>query len=132
MKQYKIFISYSHKDERYLLELEKHLTILRKNDIIDDWYDRKIIPGQPWEKEIKKELENSDIILLLISPDFLASDYCYGVEVSRAIEKHHNNEAITIPIILSPSQWNETQFSKLQSLPKDSKPVSLWHNKALA
>ena len=124
----KLFISYSHKDEKYKDQLETQLSILRRNKIVTSWHDRKIIAGQEWKDEIDNNLENSEIILLLVSPDFLDSDYCYENEMVRAIERHNNKETVVIPIILRPCDWHETPFSKLQALPKDAKAISLWGN----
>lgn len=123
MNKISIFISYSHEDEMYKDKLEKHLSILKRNNIIETWHDRKIIPGQEWDKKIKDELENAQIILLLVSVDFLNSNYCYDVEIKRAIEKHDNGESVLIPIILRKCDWQETSFSKIQALPKNAKPV---------
>src|SRR3972149_7626222 len=86
MGSIKIFYSYSHKDEKWREILEKHLSVLKHENIIDDWHDRKIMPGTEWEKQIKTSLDDAQVILLLISPDFLASNYCWNVEVKRSIE----------------------------------------------
>ncbi len=96
----KVFISYSHQDEPYRKDLEKHLAVLRRNAYIDTWTDRKIIPGEEWNKSISQELLSAKIILLLISADFLASDFCYDVEMKTAVQRHNDKEAIVIPIIL--------------------------------
>lgn len=124
----KIFFSYSHKDEALREQLNTHLSILSRRDLIDEWHDRKIIPGQNWQSEIDKNLYESDIVLLLISPDFIASDYCYGNELSKAIERHEANQSIVIPIIVRPVNWGEAPFAKLQALPKDAKAVTSWSN----
>lgn len=123
MDSISIFISYSHVDEAYKNKLEKHLSLMKRNNIITTWSDRKIIAGEEWDKRIKSELELSQIILLLVSVDFLDSDYCYDVEIKRAIERHEKGEAIVIPIILRKCDWQNTSFNKLQALPKDAKPV---------
>ena len=123
MDKINIFISYSHEDEAYKDKLQKHLGLLQRNGIIETWNDRKIIAGEEWDKKIKNELEKSHIILLLVSVDFLASDYCYGVEIQRSIEKHNRGEAVVIPIILRKCDWQETCFGKLQALPNNAKPV---------
>jgi tetratricopeptide (TPR) repeat protein len=123
MSSINIFISYSHFDEDYKEKLEKHLSILKRNNIIKTWNDRKILPGEEWDNKIKEELESAQIILLLVSVDFLNSDYCYDVEIKRAVEKHEKGEAIVIPIILRKCDWHNTSFSKIQGLPKNAKPV---------
>ncbi len=124
--KYKIFISYSHLDEKYRVELEKHLIVLQRKKLIESWSDRKIIAGQEWDGTIKNELDNAHIIFLLVSPDFLASDYCDSVEVRKAIEKHNSGQAMVVPIILRHCDWKETNFAHLQGLPKDGKPVTTW------
>lgn len=118
-----IFISYSHEDEIYKTKLEKHLTTLKRNNTISTWNDRKILPGEEWDERIKLELENADVILLLVSVDFLNSSYCYDVEIKRAIERHEKGEAVVIPIILRHCDWKDTDLSKLQALPKNAAPI---------
>jgi hypothetical protein len=122
----KIFISYSHPDEAYKQKLEKHLSTLKRNKEIEVWNDRELIPGEEWDKEINDRLLDADIILLLISSDFLASDYCNDVEVAKAMEFHESRKASVVPVILRSCDWHRTLFSKLQGLPKDGKPISLW------
>jgi cellulose biosynthesis protein BcsQ len=124
-----IFFSYAHADEALLDELEKHLSILRRQGVITGWHDRKIGAGMEWEGEIDTHLEIACVILLLISPDYLASDYFLGVEMKRALERHESGEARVIPVILRPVYWQDTPFAKLQALPTDAKPVSTWVNR---
>ncbi|MEQ1546982.1 toll/interleukin-1 receptor domain-containing protein [Methyloglobulus sp.] len=94
-----MFYSYSHKDEVLRDELEKHLKLLQRQNVIDSWHDRKIDAGTEWKNTIDDNLETADIILLLISSDFLASDYCIDIEVKRAMEKHKEKSAVVIPVI---------------------------------
>jgi hypothetical protein len=121
-----IFFSYSHRDERMRDKLEKHLSALRREQIISGWHDRKIMSGTEWKDKIDHYIETSRIILLLISAEFLNSDYCYDVEMKRAMARHDAGEARVIPIILRPCDWLQAPFGKLQSLPRDGKPVSDW------
>lgn len=125
-----IFIAYSHADELLRVRLDIHLANMKRNEKIQTWFDRKIESGELWEDVIFNNLSSSDIILLLISPDFIASDYCYNVEMKKAIEMHEKNEAIVVPIILAHCDWQDSPFSKFQALPKDAKPVidSKWHS----
>ena len=118
-----LFFSYSHQDEALRNELDKHLTILKRNGIINTWHDRCILPGAEFDKEISLNLKKADIILILISPDFLASDYCYDNEMKFAMRKHEKNEAIIIPVILRPCDWKDTEFGKLLATPTDGNPV---------
>jgi len=128
----KLFYSYSHKDEALREELETHLKILQRQGLIQGWHDRRIDPGQEWSSEIDKRLEEADVVLLLVSPDFLASDYCYNIEMQRAMERHEVGEARVIPIILRESNWSDTPFANLQALPKDAKPVTTYERKDTA
>lgn len=125
-----IFYSYSHKDEKLRGELEKQLSLLNRQGIIAEWHDRKILAGQEWASKIDTHLNTADIILLLVSPDFMASDYCYSIEMKRAMERHEREEAHVIPIILRPVYWQGAPFGKLQALPTDAKPVTGpdWHS----
>ncbi|NEQ31761.1 MAG: SUMF1/EgtB/PvdO family nonheme iron enzyme [Leptolyngbya sp. SIO4C5] len=127
-----VFISYSHKDEDLRQELDAHLKILERQGYISTWHDRKILPGAAWDDEISTYLEQADLILLLVSAPFLASDYCWNVEISRAIERHEAGEAIVVPIILRPVDWEEAPFSKLQAMPKNAQPVVTWTPQDLA
>lgn len=121
-----IFFSYSHKDEELRDELAKHLSILERNGVIAGWHDRRIVPGEEWANEIDQWIDAAQVILLLISSDFIASDYCWNIEVKRAMERHETGEACVIPIILRPVNWSRAPFGKLQALPKNAKPVAMW------
>lgn len=125
----KVFISYSHKDEEHRNDLEDHLTMLRRNGTISVWHDRKIIPGDDWKNEIDKNIELAEIIIFLVSPSFLASDYCYDIEVKRALEKHEEGSATIIAIIVRPCAWSTCEFSRLQAVPKDAVAITLWNNR---
>lgn len=122
----KIFFSYSHEDEKLKEELEKHLIALERQGIIDSWSDSKIDAGDEWKDKIESELQNANIILLLISSDFLVSTFCYDIELKKAIERHNQGEAVVIPIILRPVVWDNAPFSHLQALPNNAKPVTSW------
>jgi tetratricopeptide (TPR) repeat protein len=128
-KPVKVFFSYSHKDEELRDELTKHLSILKRQQVIAEWYDRKIGAGREWEGEIHRQLDQAQIILLLISADFITSDYCYDVEVRRAMERHTSGTARVIPVILRPVVWQRAPFDKLNVLPKNARPVTMWPNR---
>ncbi len=119
-----VFFSYSHQDEELRNELEKHLSLLRRQGVIDIWSDHRIGPGEEIGGKIDQHLESADIILLLVSPDFLNSDYCYDIEMKRAMERHEHGEARVIPIILRPCDWQSAPFGKLKALPADGKPIT--------
>lgn len=129
MTPFQLFVSYSHNDETYLSELEKHLSTLKREKLIDTWCDRKITPGKNWEGEIDDALQRSDVIVFLISPDFIASEYCIEKEVAAALERHSRGDAVVIPIVVRPVDWLSTPIGKIQALPRDAEPVSMWGDK---
>ena len=128
-KKIKLFFSYSHKDEELRDELEKHLIMLKRQGVISTWYDRKIDAGSALDKEIDDNLKDSNIILLLISVDFLASDYCYDIEMKESLKMHQNKQAVVVPVILRSCDWTSAPFSKLMALPTDGKSITTWGDK---
>jgi hypothetical protein len=120
----KVFLSYSHKDEPLQRELDEQLGVLKHEDIIEVWWDRRLAPGDDWNKEILRELESARIILLLVSPSFLNSQFCYQTEMRHAVERHRAGLARVIPILLRPCYWNIAPFASIQGLPRDMKPVT--------
>ncbi len=127
-----LFISYAHEDEPFRRDLEKHLTALRRDGLVEEWHDRMIRAGQDWEKEIHANLDRSHIIALLISPDFMASSYCNEVEVKRAMQRYEMGTARVIPVLIRPTDWQGAAFSKLQAVPTDALPVSEWKGRDAA
>src|SRR5205085_4556988 len=103
----KVFFSYSHEDEKLRDRLDAHLSALKHMEIVHSWHDRKIGPGAHFSASINMQLETADLILLLISPDSMSSDYCYTKEMTRALERHRKREARVIPIILRPVDWDK-------------------------
>ncbi len=124
----KVFFSYSHNDETERNELEKHLAILKRQGLIETWYDRRILAGKDLNKEIDQNLLESNLFLLLVSPDFLASDYCCSNEMQKAIEMRSQGVAWVIPIILEHCDWKNTPLRDLRACPQDGKPVSDYPN----
>src|SRR6266849_10426858 len=104
-KALEVFFSYAHKDQRLRDQLETHLSLLKREGLISSWHDRKIGAGQEWAGQIDNHLNTAHIILLLVSPDFMASDYCYDIEMTQALARHEAGEARIIPIILRPVDW---------------------------
>jgi subtilisin family serine protease len=127
-KPVRLMCSYSHKDSVLLDELKTHLSPLKRQRLLESWQDREILPGSEWQAEIARELNAADIILLLISSDFVASDYCYDIEMERAIERHDAGTVRVIPVIVREVDWAGTPFSKLKALPRDGKAVTKWQN----
>ena len=125
-----VFYSYAHEDEELVKQLRKHLSLLKRQGVIREWYDREITAGTEWKGQIDQHLNAAGVILLLISADFLASDYCYDVEMTRALERHEQGEARVIPVLLRKVDgWQGAPFGKLQSLPTDGKPVTSWNDR---
>jgi tetratricopeptide (TPR) repeat protein len=127
-----IFCSYAHEDEAWLRKLETHLSLLKRQGLISLWHDRLIVAGMNWAKNIDTHLETASVILLLVSANFLASDYCVGIEMKRALERQEAGEARVIPILVSPVDWTGAPFAHLQPLPTDAEPLASWRNKDAA
>ncbi|WP_110654778.1 toll/interleukin-1 receptor domain-containing protein [Salinicola halimionae] len=121
-----VFFSYCHVDEALRDQLEKQLAMLRRQGVINTWHDRRINAGQEIDAAIDEHINSDEIILLLVSPDFIASDYCYNIEMKRAMERHQAGDAIVIPVILRACDWQYAPFGKLLGTPQDGKPVTLW------
>ena len=127
-----VFFSYCHADEALRDQLEKQLSMLKRQGVIDTWHDRRIGAGQEIDSAIDNHINSDEIVLLLVSPDFIASDYCYNIEMTRAMERHSANEAIVIPVILRACDWHHAPFGKLLATPEDGKPVTLWPDRDVA
>lgn len=123
-----VFFSYSHRDEALRAQLQIHLTPLQREGLIESWHDHRIDAGDDLHDLIGQNLERADIILLLVSPYFLASNYCYDVEMRRAMERHEAREVRVIPIILDPCDWHSTPFGDLKAVPTDGKPITKFPN----
>jgi hypothetical protein len=121
-----VFFSYSHADEGLRDQLEKQLSMLKRQGVIDTWHDRRIGAGRDIARTIDERINRDDIILLLVSADFLASDYCYDIEMKRAMEHHEAGEVIVIPVILRACDWHHAPFGKLNAVPRDGKPITQW------
>jgi hypothetical protein len=124
----KLLFSYSHKDEEFRDQLDAHLSLLKRQEKLLTWHDRRITAGEEIDKAIREELESSQIILLLISANFLASNYCYEKEMQLAIERHNNGTAVVIPVILHPCDWQTAPFGGLRATPTDGVPISKYPN----
>jgi replicative DNA helicase len=123
------FISYSHKDESLRADLVSHMSLLKRQGLITDWYDRMIVPGQDGNKEIDSNLERADIVLFLVSADFIESLYCWEKELTRSLDRHEAGQTVVIPIIVRAVDLEGAPFQYIQSLPTDRKPVTSWSNK---
>ncbi|MEM6806698.1 MAG: toll/interleukin-1 receptor domain-containing protein, partial [Bacteroidota bacterium] len=116
------FVSYAHEDRDYQKEFSKHLDILKRTNILDTWVDSEILAGQAWDEEIMSKLEEADVIFLLISIDFLTSDFIQTEELRVAMKKHEAKTARVIPIILRECAWKNQEFAKLQAA--NTRPVA--------
>jgi tetratricopeptide (TPR) repeat protein len=123
----RVFLSYSHRDEKLCERFLVHLSQLHREGLIEQWHDRRIAPGSGWAGTIDDALNSADIVILLVSPDFLASDYCNDVEMTHALERSQKGEARLVPVILKPCDWQTSRFAGFQALPKDGKPAVDWN-----
>ena len=125
----KLFYSYSHKDSEFRESLETSLAVLRNNKIIDEWHDEKIVAGDDWNQEIENNMKDSHIILLLFSPDFIASEACKK-EIDLAVQLKQNEGVIFIPIILRDCAWTDiNNIANIEALPKKGTPITKWNDK---
>ncbi len=124
----RVFISYCHTDEDMKDQLVKHLAPLKRSGLISEWHDRKITGGENWGHAISSNLEAAAIVLLLVSIDFINSEYCYDIEMDAALKRHDEKHCLVIPIIIRNCLWQQAPFAKLQAFPKDAKAVSSWPN----
>ena len=128
-----VFYSYAHTDETYREALVEHLRELRNEGVIGEWHDRLIGPSADWRHEIESNLSRAQIVLFLLSPDFMRSTYCMGIEVRQALDLHWQKRTRIVPVLVRPTpNWTETDFGSFQALPKDAKPVSTWNRSEMA
>jgi len=127
-----IFTSYAHEDEDLKTEMDKYLKVLKRSGKIDTWNDRALIAGQEWDKGIMDELAKANIILLLVSVDFNASDFIWEKELAEAMKRHEAGTAFVVPIILRKCQWTTMPYAKLQALPRNAQPITEYANRDVA
>jgi hypothetical protein len=134
----KIFCSYAHKDEPLREALDPHFALLRRQGVATFWSDKEIYAGDDWASQIDHNLRHAHIVLLLLSANFINSNYCFDVELRHAVERHHKREAVVIPVILQPCNWErvrvsceggEFELGKVQALPVGARPVTKWRNR---
>ena len=124
----KAFISYSHKDENYLDLLHRHLAQLKRENLVEAWTDQNILAGDNLNNKILSTLENAQMFIALLSPDYINSSYCYENEFKTAQTMQGDSRLIIVPVVLEPCDWKNTPFAQYKALPKDAKPVSEWSN----
>ncbi|MEZ5986764.1 MAG: toll/interleukin-1 receptor domain-containing protein [Hyphomonas sp.] len=128
----KAFISYSHADEHYVGRLQKHLVMLKREGLIESFYDRDIYAGDLLDEEIERNLAESQIFIAVVSPDFIASDYCYEREMATALEMHTKGRIRVVSVIVEPCEWQKSPLGNFLVAPKDGKPVAEWDNENAA
>lgn len=126
MEPVDLFYSYAHEDRPLRDELAKHLKIMERRGVIRPWHDGCIVPGQAWNKEISDKLESADLVLLLISLDFMDSEFIWSQELDTAMKRHARGEASVVPVMLKAYDIEGAPFAKLQGLPSDLRPVTSW------
>jgi TIR domain len=125
----KAFLAYAPEDEGFCDELSKHLRPLERDGLVEQWHNKKIAPGEDVQLVATHYIDSAKLILLLISVDFISSDYFYDVELRRALERHETKKAVAVPVILRPCDWRQGALGRLLPLPQDGKPVTRWENK---
>jgi TIR domain/Putative peptidoglycan binding domain len=125
----KLFLSCAHGDRDIVTELRKHLAPLRHEQIVTDWYDFELTPGHDWDREILSQLESSDLVLVVVSADFVASNYAYGRELGLALDLHDQERLRVLPVIGRNCRWQNLPFARLQVLPEGAVAISSWENR---
>jgi len=120
-----VFVSYAHEDAVHLGSLSAQLSLLQRQGLVDLWYDGRILPGADWHQDIAAHLTSANVIVLLVSADFLASDYSWSVELDHAL---HRSDAIVVPIIVRPCLWQDAPFAHLNALPSEGRAITTWSN----
>jgi len=124
----RLFFSYSHDDELHRDQLEKHFAALKHEGLIESWHDRRILAGANLDAAIDQHLEQADVVLLLVSASFIASKYCYGIEMTRALQRQSRGEVKVVPVIVRPCDWQSTPLGQLMAAPRDGKAITTWSN----
>ena len=113
-------------------QLVKHLVPLRRLGLVSDWHDGELKPGDTWDKEISRNLERARIVILVISIDFINSEYCYDRELSNAMDRHAKGKTIVVPVIARDCLWKALPFGQLQALPRAGKAIATWEDRDAA
>src|SRR5262245_62140503 len=124
----RLVFSYAREDEALRDRLETHLSPLDRAGVLRCWHDRDIRAGSARRREIARAIAEADVVLLLVSPDFVASDYCFTIEMRRALARHAAGHALVIPVLLRPVSTAGQPWAELQGLPRDLRAVTLWPN----
>ena len=122
----KAFISYCHADAGMLERLHVHLANLKREELISDWTDERILAGGNLDDNISESLNSSQLFICLVSPDYIASQYCFEKEFQSALKMQKEGKVIIVPIIVEPCDWKPTPLGTIKALPKDGKPIIEW------
>lgn len=122
----RLFYCCAAEDEALLVRLDKHLKLLQRQGLIETWHHRQIPAGEDWRKTADARFDEAEVILLLVSADFLSSDHAWDVEVTGALARHEQGTAVVIPVLLRPCDWKSAAFAKLRALPANETPVTRW------
>jgi hypothetical protein len=125
-RRLRLFYSSAAEDEKLRERLDVHLKLLERQGLIEPWHQRRLLPGSDTRAETDRHLDEADLVLLLVSPDFLASDECWDAQMTRALARHEAGKARVVPVLLRPSDWPNAPFAKLTPLPEDRVPVTRW------
>ena len=132
MHRVRVFCSYAHEDSSERAQLAKHLAMLERNGLMEPWSDQYVLAGADWRAEIESHLATADLVLFLVSPDFLASSFCWDVEVPNALARHRRGDARVVPVIVRACQWQKTEFAAIQALPAGGEPIKGWQDQDAA
>jgi hypothetical protein len=123
------FISYSPKDMPFCDDLLLHLSMMRRQRLINEWHERLLLAGSVTDEEVRKWLARSEVFIALLSADFIESDRCFVHELQAAMVRHRTQTGCLIPIIVRPCDWAHPPFSDLSVLPRNGIPISGWNNR---
>ncbi len=126
------FISYSHADTKHLERLHKHMAQLHRDGVFETWTDHAIVPGSNLDGEVFTALHASQVFIALVSPDYLASNYCYEKEFEEAQKLEAEGRLHIVPVIAEPCDWLSSPLKSRMALPKDGKPIPEWTNENVA
>src|SRR5713226_1037627 len=120
-----VFISYSHKDEDWKDRLVTHLGVLRHQGLLDLWDDRRIAAGEDWHQEIQEAMAAASVAILLVSADFLNSEFILNQEIPHLLERRDKEGVRIFPVIIEPCAWQIVGWlRRMQVRPKDGRPLS--------
>ena len=127
-----VFIAHVREDAPFLQELLGHLKPLEAEGLCHVFTDEQITMGKEWEAEVKNALNESDVILLLISSDFVQSSYFKQFELEKTLYRYRHGQALILPVIVRPANWQDLPVNRYQTLPKEGYPISSYSDRESA